>query len=143
MVDRRMIPRAGTLVYTRILLGLIAVIHGVSGVIFVDGGGIVQLVRNTMWGELFAVCLMGFGTLMTFAALMEQRGVTKRWCREFSASMLGATWLAVFFHSFEGGIDPLTLFAPLYFGFCAYAWWSEATAQRQKVLAQKARVPHV
>ncbi len=127
----------GTMVRARILLGLIAVMHGIGGLYFDHEAGISYLVRMQTAGWLFCAGLIGFGGLMVIAAIGERRGFTKRWCRDFSVSMLGATWIAVFVHSFEGGADQLTLMSPLYFTFCVWAWLADAGAHRANQLAQK------
>ena len=71
---------------------------------------------------------------MTLAAMAEIRGHCSRWPREFSASLLTVTWVGIFFYSFEGGIDTVTLISPVMVGAIIWSWISEGRVAR--VIAQ-------
>jgi len=133
--DRR---RAGatSMWRTRILVGALSICQGLTGALFADGS-IVQIVERDSFGVWWCYALMLCGALMLIAAVAEARGETNRWCREFSASMLGAMWLALFFEGVQDGAWTIALIAPLYFGFCVWAYWAEAKCARAFSMAKK------
>jgi len=135
--DRR--ERRDNLWATRILLGALSMVHGIGGIKFDYAYGVSGVVHEQELGVLFACGLIASGLLMIVAAVGQRIGHSERWCREFSASMLGVAWIAVGFHSMIGGADTVTLLSPLYVTFCGIAWWSEASAARQTKIAKQIR----
>jgi hypothetical protein len=129
--------RRGSMLRSRVMLGSIAVAHGVSGLAFDYPAGISYLVTMQQAGWLYSACLIVFGSVMFVAAIGEWAGHKGRWCREFSAALLMVTWIAVFKHSFEGGADSLTILAPMYFMFTAWSWYVEARAARRAAQQEK------
>jgi hypothetical protein len=86
---------------------------------------------------MFGCALLAFGGLMAVAATAERLGYTERWCREFSASLLGASWIAVWFHALHSPPDTLVLTAPIYILACGYSWWVEASAARCRAITAR------
>jgi hypothetical protein len=136
MMERRQ-GNSSTMWRTRIVIGSLSVAHGIGGAIFEYGSGISELVQADIFGWMFAAALIAFGSLMVFAAAAEHQGFTQRWCREFSASLLGATWIAVFFNSIHGDVDTITILAPLFVASCFWAWWIEATIARRCAISKR------
>lgn len=123
---------------TRLMIGLLSTSQGAGALIFAQGEGLAALVRLDAWGALFAWALIGFGLLMVVMAAAERRGIGHRWARELSSSMLGVAWLAVFYHSFTLAPATITIKAPIYILFCAWAWWAEADDARRRIIAARA-----
>jgi hypothetical protein len=134
MSDRRM-SALSTMTRTRIMTGLLSVIHGIGAYCFNYGVGLSGVVRHDQHGWLWSFFLILFGGMMLLSAIAEMRGCTQRWSRELSASLLSVTWLGVFFYSFEGGADTITLLAPVMFGACLWSWIAESKVAR--VVAQR------
>ncbi len=129
MTDRR-VNTLSTMTRTRILIGLLSIIHGMGGYFFNYGIGLSGIVRSDPHGWLWTVFLVLFGGMMILSAIAEMRGCKARWSRELSASLLCVTWIGIFFYSFEGGPDTLTLISPIMFGACLWAWISEGKVAR-------------
>jgi len=138
MIERRQ-QNSATMWRTRIVIGGLSIAHGVGGVLFDYNAGISSLVQSDMYGWMFAAALIAFGSVMIFAAAAEHCGVTKRWCREFSASLLGATWIAVFFNSILDEPDTISILAPLFVIACLWAWWIEASTARRCAISKRTR----
>ena len=122
---------------TRLLVGLLSFCQGASGALFHDGS-IIRIISKDSYGALWGYGLMVCGALMIISAVAERLGETKRWCREFSVSMVGAMWLALFFEGIEDHAWTIVLHAPIYFGFCAWSYWSEAHAARATASTSRA-----
>ena len=133
MTDRRVKPLT-TMTRCRVIIGLLSIVHGIGGYFFNYGIGISGIVRAEQDGWLWPVLLIIFGGSMTLAAVAEIRGHCSRWPREFSASLLTVTWVGIFFYSFEGGIDTITLISPVMVGAIILSWISEGRVAR--VIAQ-------
>jgi hypothetical protein len=136
LVERRN-ANMGTMLRTRILLGLIAVIHGVGGIFLDYSHGVAMLVKTQDFGALLSFALILSGLLMAGAALAERFGYTERWCRDFSASTLAMVWCFIFFQTAIEHVATVTLLAPLYFYFCVWAWIAEARAARTTAMQKK------
>ena len=123
-----------TMPRSRLFMGLTSTMDGIGGLLFPGATGVAGLVELDPNGWMFAVALIIFGLLMSFAAMMEEMGEQRRRCREIAACFLACTWMAVGFHSLEDGVpDTATLQAPLYVIFCAWSWFLEAKVHSMKV----------
>ena len=133
MSDRRVKPLT-TMTRCRVIIGLLSIVHGIGGYFFTYGIGLSGIVRAEEDGWLWPVMLILFGGMMTLSAVAEIRGHCARWPREFAASLLSVTWIGVFFYSFEGGADTITLLSPVMIGAIIWSWVSEGRVAR--IIAQ-------
>ena len=132
-MDRRIKPLT-TMTRCRVIIGLLSIVHGIGGYFFNYGVGISGIVRADEYGWLWPMFLVLFGGAMMLSAVAEIRGHCSRWPREFSASLLSVTWIGIFFNSFEGGADTITLLSPIMVGAIIWSWVSEGRVAR--IIAQ-------
>jgi hypothetical protein len=123
-----------TMFYTRLLLACLSIMHGIGSVAFDYGVGLSAIVHDQSHGWLFSAGLIGCSLLLMFSLIGEYYGLDERFCRDMSMSLLAVTWTALFFHSFKGGADTLSLVAPVYIVFCVWAWVREANVARKRKL---------
>jgi hypothetical protein len=121
----------------RMFMGLTSALQGFGGLKFEDYDvGVGYLVNHSEDGWQFSAALIFGGLVMLWAAAREWFGERRRRCRIVSAFLLAVTWIAVFFHSLEGGAEPVTLIAPVYVFFCFWSWHGEATVERRRLTGE-------
>ena len=104
--------------------------HGVGAYFLKAGSGLSSIVHSDEFGWLWPVFLVLFGGMMALSALAEIRGKGTRAARELAASLLSVTWVGLFFYSFEGGANTLTLISPVMVGAVIWSWISEGRVAR-------------
>jgi hypothetical protein len=123
---------------TRLFIGVTSFVHGISAIVLSDGGISRLMVKGTWEDWTWPFAMMLAGVLMMYAAVTELNGERRRTCRDLASFLLGCVWIAVGVQSLQDGQpDPITLQAPIYFFFCAWAWVQDAFSARVVALQKR------